>query len=222
MMLAPVAVAVLGPNTGVMLVNLLAVGSSLLIIPSVWAGIDWRRLGFLMIAAVPGVVFGTWLAVVLDTAWLEITIGAMLGAGLIATLLLRRDGLPRERPGIRLLLGGAAGTMSATAGAGGPAILIYASVARWPFATLRATIQPYFAATALLAFFSKLIARPEDWPQLALTTWLALLVSLAAGAALAHLCSRHIPPAIARFAAYSIASCGALSAVARGILELHG
>ncbi|MDR5700938.1 sulfite exporter TauE/SafE family protein [Agromyces aerolatus] len=222
MILSPVAVGLLGPVSGVMLVNFLAIGSSLLIIPAVWRRIDWRRYLPIIVAAVPGVLAGTWLTTVLPHGWLEIVIGVTLAAGLLITAILPRAAEHGERPILRLVTGGAAGAMSATAGAGGPAIVIYATIAQWPFPTLAATIQPFFATVAAMAVVGKVVAQPDQWPSFDAVGWAVIAGSLLAGTLLAHAVSSRIPLRVARAAAYLIAWCGAGVAVLRGVLIVLG
>jgi len=220
MILSPVAVALLGPVSGVMLVNCLAIGSSALIMPAVWPRIDWRRYVPIIVASVPGVLAGTWMSSALPHGWLEIVIGVMLAGGLLITALLPRAAGRGERPVLRAVTGGAAGAMSATAGAGGPAIVIYATVAQWPFPTLAATIQPYFATVAGMALAGKLIAQPEEWPAFDVAGWAMLAAALLVGTLVAHVVASRIPLRVARSAAYLIAWCGAGVAVLRGVLIL--
>jgi uncharacterized membrane protein YfcA len=221
LIVAPTAVVLIGPVGGVMLVNLLAVVSSSLVIPAVWPRIDWRRYAGLAAAAVPGVALGAWLTTVLARGWLEITIGSMLLGGLILTVAMPRSRRAGERPLLRYIAGGAAGVMSATAGAGGPAIVAYATVAKWPFRTLAATIQPYFITVALFALAAKLVGLPDQWPALSPMSWLLLAASLIVGAGLAHLVARRIPERVARVVAFVLACLGACTAIARGWMAMQ-
>lgn len=221
LIVAPIAVALIGPIGGVMLVNLLAVASSSLVLPSVWPRIDWRRYAGLAGAAVPGVVTGAWLTTTLTPGWLEITIGAILLVGLALTAAMPKSRHSGERPALRFVAGGAAGVMSATAGAGGPAIFAYATVARWPFRTLAATIQPYFITVALLALLAKLVLRPDEWPELGPVSWGVLAGSLLLGAVLAHRIAKHIPERLARVVALALACLGACSAILRGWMAVQ-
>lgn len=203
-----------------MLVNLLAVGASGLSLPAVWSRIDWRRYLGLAIAAVPGVVVGAWLALVLSSGWLEIVIGMILALGLLMTFLVRGDREIAERPALRAAAGGVAGVMSSAAGAGGPAVVAYAALTRWPFPTLTATTQPYFVTVAVFALVTKLVAVPERWPTLDAVSWMILLGALVLGAALARLVGPRIPERFGRVTAFAVAGIGALSAIVRGAEEL--
>ena len=221
LIVAPTAVAFMGPVGGVMLVNLLAVASSSLVLLSVWPRIDWRRYAGLTVAAVPGVVLGAWLTTVLDRGLLEVAIGMMLLVGLVLTVAMPRSQRDGERTALRFVAGGAAGVMSATAGAGGPAIVAYATVARWPFPTLAATIQPYFITVAFFALAAKLIVLPDESLDLSPLSWLVLAGSLLLGALLAHFVARRIPERVARVVAFVLACLGACSAIARGWMDMQ-
>jgi len=207
----------MGPASGVILVNLIAVCSSLLIIPNVWRDIDWHRLYPIALAAIPGVLLGAWLTVALDTAWLELLIGVSLVVGLIATIVVPKRQAPRELPVRRFFLGSAAGMVSTTAGSGGPVILMYASMAGWPFRTLAATIQPYFTSTALFAMISKTIANPANFPRLHALEWLSVLAAVIVGVMVANRLARRIPVRVAKIGAYAIAILGASITMIRAV-----
>jgi uncharacterized membrane protein YfcA len=221
LVVAPIAVVLIGPVSGVMLVNLLAVASSGLALPSAWSRIDWKRYAGLAVAAVPGVCVGAWLTAVLSSGWLEFSIGAMLLLALALTAAMPNSHTTAERPALRLVAGGVAGLMSATAGAGGPAIVAYATVAQWPFRTLAATTQPYFVTVAVLAIMTKLVLQPDEWPEIALLSWAVLGGSLFLGAALAHLLAKHIPEHLARIATFTLACVGAGAAIIRGLMAMQ-
>ena len=220
LILAPVCVAVIGPAGGVMLVNELALASSLFIIPGVWADIDWRRIIPLLLAAIPGALLGTFLVVVLNTDWLEVVVGLSLLLGLFVTIFLPAAHEPRELPTTRFLLGAAAGTVSTAAGSGGPVILMYASLAGWPFRVLRASVQPYYFGIAFIALSVKTIVQPEDFPSFDLLGWVLIYGCLFGSILMGNFVAQWLPTSFARSAAYVLATVGAIVTVVRGIFGI--
>lgn len=218
--LAPVAVLFLGPVDGVIVVNLLSVLSTLLILPSVWSRVDWRRCAWIVALGIPGSLLGTALTVVLDRAWLEMAIGLILLAGLLVTALMPSARLEAERPVLRAVSGATAGFMSSAAGAGGPVILMYATVAKWPFTVLAATLQPYFIVVSGLAFGAKIVIHPEAVFALDLVGWVVIGTALVVGAFTAHVLGGRIPVRVCRIIAFAIASAGAAAALIRGVLAV--
>ncbi|MDR3036415.1 MAG: hypothetical protein LBV78_25525, partial [Kitasatospora sp.] len=106
----------------------------------------------------------------------------------------------------------ASGFSAAAAGAGGPALTVYAVATSWPQAEFAATGQLSYATQGTAALAIKgLPPVPDTWLATAVT---AVLCGLLAG----HLAARRIDGARARRAAIAIAGLAALATVIKGLL----
>ena len=154
---APALVILLGPFDGVVIVNLCAVLSSLLILPRVWRHIEWRRFGWLTVPALVGTVAGALLAVHVSAPLLQVGVGVLVIVALTVSLVVTRTSHVATRAPLRRIIAGAAsGVMNAAAGVGGPALSVYAVATRWPQVAFAATAQPYFVVIGVASLVGKL------------------------------------------------------------------
>jgi uncharacterized protein len=212
-LVAAPALALIGTaRSGVALTNLLAVIVALVVFATSARRVDRAKALILIPAGLIGVLPGTVLFRVLSPGQLQVAVGTITVLGLAAVLL-----APRLRGEARPVSTGCAGLASgfsaATAGAGGPALTVYAVATSWP--------QPEFVATGQLSYVTQgtaalalkgLPAVPGAWLRVAV---IAVLCGLLAG----HLAARRIDGARARRAAVAIAGLAALITVVRGLLS---
>jgi hypothetical protein len=136
----------------VTLTNLLAVVVALAVFAASARRVDRAKAVILLPAGLIGVLPGTALSRLLASGPLQVAVGTILVLGLAAVLLATRRA--RLRAGARPVSAGCAGLAlgftSAAAGAGGPALTVYAVVAGWP--------QPEFAATGQLCYATQCAA----------------------------------------------------------------
>lgn len=217
---SPFIMLLLGPFGGIMLVNLCAIFSAMLVLSRVWRDVDWRAYRRLVIPAVIGIAPGSWLAVTLPSAVLEFGVGALLFVALIASLLATRAQHVARDPGAAYVAGFVSGVMNTTAGIGGPAMSIYAVLTRWPQKVFAATMQPYFATIALVALCTKLILAPGDWPVLEPWLWVGIALSFVIGLLLGERLSKHVSHHAARVFVIVIAFIGSLLAMANGLVAM--
>lgn len=209
---APALALVSGPRSGVALTNLLAVVVALAVFTTSARRVDRAKALILIPAGLIGVLPGTALFRVLSPGQLQVVVGTITAAGLAAVVL-----APRLRSEPRPVTTGCAGLTSgfsaAAAGAGGPALTVYAVATGWP--------QPEFAATGQLSYATQgaaaLTAKglppvPAVWLGIAVT---AVLCGLLTG----HLAARRIDGARARRAAVAIAGLAAVATVVKGLLS---
>jgi hypothetical protein len=235
---APVLALISGSRDGVALTNLLAVVVALVVFATSARRVDKARALILIPAGLIGVLPGTLLFRLLSPGQLQVAVGTITVAGLAAVLLAARfrsrrlrprrppvpgpltPGLPAGRvPGeVRPVATGCAGLASgfsaAAAGAGGPALTVYAVATGWP--------QPEFVATGQLSYVTQgaaalaakgLPAAPGAWLAVAVG---AVLCGLLAG----QLAARRVDAARARRAAIIFAGLAALVTVVKGLLSL--
>lgn len=209
---APALALISGPRSGVTLTNLLAVVVALAVFATSARRVDRAKALILIPAGLIGVLPGTALFRLLSPGQLQVAVGIITALGLAAVLL--APGLRGEaRPISTGCAGLASGFSAAAAGAGGPALTVYAVATSWP--------QPEFVATSQLSYATQGTAAlaikglppvPGAWLGVAVT---AALCGLLAG----HLAARRIDSARARRAAVAIAALAALVTVVKGLLS---
>jgi uncharacterized protein len=209
---APALALICGPRSGVTLTNLLAIVVALVVFATSAGRVDRAKARILIPAGLLGVLPGTLLFRLLPLGQLEIAVGTITAVGLAAVLFASRL-RTTARPVITGCAGLASGFSAAAAGAGGPALTVYAVVTSWP--------QPEFVATGQLSYATQGAAAlaikgfpsvPGAWVGAAAA---AVLCGLLAG----HLAARRIDSARARRVAVAIAALAAVATVVKGILS---
>ncbi len=219
---APALVILLGPFDGVVIVNLCAVLSSLLILPRVWRDVDWRRFSWLTVPALVGTVAGALLATHVSPPLLQVGVGVLVIAALTVTLVVTRTSHVASGPTPALIAGAASGVMNAAAGVGGPALSVYAVATRWSQVRFAATAQPYFVAIGVASLVGKLGATGWAAPALDPGAWPVVIGALLVGLALGEVLTRRISHRAARIAVIAIAYVGGAAALVDGLLDLAG
>ncbi len=219
---APALVILLGPFDGVVLVNLCAVLSSLLILPRVWKLVDWTRFGWLVVPALVGTVVGALVAARLPGPVLQLGVGVLVVVALTVSLLVTRTDHVATGRSPAIIAGAASGFMNASAGVGGPALSVYAVATRWPQAGFAATAQPYFVVIGVASLVGKLGATGWVLPELEPGAWPLVIGALLVGLGLGELLHKRIPHHAARIAVIVIAYAGGVAAMVDGALELWG
>lgn len=209
---APALALISGPRNGVALTNLLAVVVALIVFAASARQVDGKKASILIPAGLIGVVPGTVLFHLLSPGQLQVTVGIITALGLAAVLL--APGLRGEaRPVTTGCAGLASGFSAAAAGAGGPALTVYAVATSWPQAEFAATCQLSYAVQGAAALAGKgLPSVPSAWLVVEVA---ALLCGLLAG----HLAAPRIDGTRARRAAVAIAGLAALATVVKGLLS---
>lgn len=216
---APFLVLIMGPVTGVVLVNFCGATASILVLCRAFMHVDWKKYAILGPSAVLGVFPGVLIVGALPGPWLEVGVGCVVLVALTTSLTLRGSTIGAgARP--LILAGAASGIMGATAGIGGPAISVYAVVSNWEQCAFAATLQPCFFTTGVTSLVVKYLASPQIMPPDpgGMMAWAG--VGILSGLCLGELLTRWIRPARARILAVGIAYAGAAGAMLRGILGL--
>ncbi|MCD2441192.1 sulfite exporter TauE/SafE family protein [Agromyces sp. SYSU K20354] len=219
---APALVILLGPFDGVVIVNLCAVLSSLLILPRVWRDIEWRRFSWLTVPALVGTVAGALLATHVPAPLLQVGVGVLVIVALTVTLVVTRTSHVASGPAPALIAGAASGVMNAAAGVGGPALSVYAVGTRWSQVGFAATAQPYFVVIGLASLIGKLGATGWAVPALDVGTWPVVIGALVVGLALGEFLNPRISHRAARLSVIAIAYVGGAAALADGLIDLAG
>jgi uncharacterized membrane protein YfcA len=222
MVIAPFMVLMLGPHSGILLVNLCGAISAGVMFLRVYRDTNWRMYWSLTLPALLASVPFSILALALPAAPLQVAVGVLLLAALITSLALHRGAVTIDGPGVRAATGLSSGITNALAGVGGPTVSVYAIVSRWDQRSFAATIQPYFVTIGLASMTTKAITDPGEWPELAGWMWAAIVVVIVGGMAIGEVIGRHVPDKLARRAVIVIAFVGAAATLIKGLLELAG
>jgi uncharacterized protein len=209
---APLLVLVLGPYDGISLNNTLAVGVAAATLALSWRQVDTRRALTLVPAGLVGVLPGVLVARTVPDAPLRVLIGGLVLLGLAVTVLTPRAALP-PTTAVNLATGLASGFMTASAGIGGPALVLYAALTGWP--------QPAFAATAQLSFAgqSALALGLKGVPALGPYQWVLFALAAVGGLLGGGVLARRVPPATAERLAIVLALLGAAATFTQGLLH---
>jgi uncharacterized membrane protein YfcA len=157
---APLLTLLLGPTTGVLVVNVCSVCGAALIFTGVHRDVEWLRYRALALASIVGVVPGSLLVATVPEGWLALIVGLSVLATLTATLITRVEASKEHHRVPALAAGFLSGLMSTTAGVAAPPVTIYAIYSRWPQQSFAATLQPFFFTVAALAGGRERRARP--------------------------------------------------------------
>ncbi|KUF05564.1 sulfite exporter TauE/SafE family protein [Leucobacter sp. G161] len=219
LLVSPLMTLLLGGHSGVLLVNILGVVSSLLILPRVWRSVDWSMFRWLTPFAIIGAVVGSWLSQLLSPAVMAVSVGAIVLLALSLSLIFTSERFSTEPRAPRALTGLLSGLTNSLAGVGGPAVSAYAVLTRWPQVSFAATLQPYFVVTGLASAGAKLLMNPAG--MLPDTDWwfwgivfAAILLGIAAGERLLRL----VTPAQVRRFVVILACAGAAASFLRGLV----
>jgi len=212
---APSLALAVGPRAGVAVTNLLAIVVAFAVLATSARRLEVSRARILVPAGLIGVIPGTVAFYLLPVNWLQVTVGAITGLGLAAVSVARRL---HAAPNLATTAsaGLASGFTSAVAGAGGPALVIYAIATDWP--------QPQFAATAQIAYALQAATALaiKGVPPLPVPWLVAAIAATLTGVAVAHLLANRINPAHARRAAIATAALATILATVRAIAHLAG
>lgn len=216
---APFVVLLMGPVTGIVLVNICGVAASLLVLFRVFRYVDWKKYLLLASAAMVGVVPGAVVVKYVPGAWLQIAVGLIVLVSL--TVSLRMPSFPPET-GVKpmLVAGAASGIMNTTAGVGGPAMSVYAVAAKWDQRSFAATMQPYFLTIGVASVVAKYVAAPSSMPVMEPWQWAALGLAILAGLVAGEVLSKSITPSTARVLMVVLAYGGATAATIAGLVAL--
>lgn len=209
---SPLLIAALGPVEGVALGNLLSACICLVVLSRVWRDVLWRPLFLLSVPAAITVPLGAWVVKNTPTTALAVLVGCLALIAVLIVALSRQSFLLPGRSGA-ILSGGVSGFMNATAGVGGPVIVIHAISERWPHAVFLGTGQVFFLFINVLSLWSKGVPDANLW------LWLGVALSLIGGAVAGEFAARHISAKTARALVLVLASVGSVSVIIRGLLS---
>jgi uncharacterized membrane protein YfcA len=209
----PALVLLLGPATGVQMLNVLAAGCSLLVLISMWRLVEWRRTILLAVSASATTPLGALLAAHLPGLVLEMAVGIVMLAALSAVAVIARLHWMRRPVGL-LVAGALGGITNASVGQAGPMMAAYAAASRWEITRYVASMQACWLVANVVAIAVK--GLPSVDPLVAVV----LATSLVAGYVASRLVARGISERTAARLLYIMALVGSVVVLANGIAEL--
>lgn len=223
LVVAPVLSLLLGPAFGVLITNMTTVVSGFLIMLTVWAHIDWRKLWLIIPAAIIGAWPGAWLVGQLSAGWLSIILGSIVVAALLVTVTLRK--LPEWTGRLPTVLTGfIGGFFNTTSGVAAPVMVIYSRLSRWDQRAFAATLQPIFMTMGAASVFSKLtmgsvqidggLGIPLGW------LFAGIVGTVLIGLVIALQLAKVVSVSAARSLAMTLAGLGGLGAIIRGLIDV--
>lgn len=219
---APVLSLLVGPVSGVLIINVLAAVNAIMQSISVREYIDWKRFWLIGPVMLLGAIPGAWVVHNTPTAPLQILVGTLVLIGLTITTYMPEH-MRKDGAGYAVAAGVSGGFMNTLAGIAGPAITVYAQASRWPQRAFAATLQPLFFVSGTLSVLVKELSAEQSifgtapwylWP----VAVLAMLIGIRVGTRVAA----HVSRVHARKLALAIAALGAMVVLIRGAVELVG
>ncbi|OEV06622.1 hypothetical protein AN219_34030 [Streptomyces nanshensis] len=207
---SPGLVLLMGPVEGVALVNCAGVVIGIAGLASSWRGVRLRTMVPLVAAAALTVPLGAWLALRLPEPVLMTGCGTLITAAVLLVICGARLRAMRGRGGA-VVAGAASGFMNSAAGAGGPALSVYAANAGWTAREFVPNAQFYGLAVNLMSACAK------GMPQLTRPAWLLVAGTMCAGIVLGHLLAARTPERGARRIILGLALAGGVATGAKGL-----
>jgi uncharacterized protein len=204
----PLLFSVFGAREGVRVAVVLSMLVNIVVLAREHRAVMVRRVLPVLITALASTPLLVYLLSSVHTDALRAAAGAVIvvGAVLVAAGRTRDTGLVGG-----VVAGLASATMNVLASAGGPAVAVYATGARWDPARLRATLQAYFLC---LNVVTVLTLGPPDWSaRRAVVLVLALLAGSAVGAVLAP----RVSHGLARAVTLLLAAAGGLAVLVTAV-----
>lgn len=211
---APV-ILLLGPVLGVQMINGLAALCSLIVLLGLLRHVDRGRTLRITAAAVLATPVGVALSLTLPATTLNLTMGAVMIAALLAVGPLARWpalGKPAGSFGV----GAVSGIANATVGQAGPLMAAYALATRWETTSYVASMQVCWLAANAVALVLKGV--PTTSPRL----WALLGVAVVIGALLGRLLAGRIPPRAAHRILFLVGLVGGSALILQGLADLVG
>lgn len=210
---SPFLVLVLGPTTGVQLLQVVGLVVCAISAFQLRGDINLRKVGVLFGAALLGLVPGVLVTRLLSEAWLTILIGSITVVALTSIAFLHNS---RVFAGIHgtLIAGVLSGFMNVTAGVGGPPLVVYAAATEWAYAEYVSSVQLFFTGLN----FASLIGR--GFPHLTGTMWVLSAIAAALGLFFGSKIGASISDSVARKSVIVVAFVGSVAAILRGISAL--
>ena len=215
---APALSVLLGPVSGVLMVNVLATANAIANTYSMRERVDWKRFAPIAGTLVLGAVPGAFLIRAVSTSLLLIIVGVLLLIAL-GTVTLGKRYIPNIEGTVPSVIAGSlGGFMNTLAGVAGPSITVYAHAARWPKEIYAATLQPIFLVSGALSIAIKEITAAANLPAVTPETWVVGIVAMVLGIVVGTRMAPRVPVQLGYGIALALALFGGFTALVRGLL----
>ncbi len=222
LVVTPAVALVAGPLAAVLVVNVYGALACLVILPTVWRDVDWRRLAWLAIPALALMVPGLLVAKGLDTDVLRIAVGVIAIVGVAVAVAFTAASRAHDGPALRVAAGATIGALNASVGMGAPALGVYTLLSGWQDRSFVATMQPFWVLVSGVVVAVRPIVAPEGSPDWPLWAWLVLCVPVVAGVLLGNRLAHFVRPAAVRWTIIALSVLGGAALVVTGVLGLLG
>ncbi|WP_027004502.1 sulfite exporter TauE/SafE family protein [Corynebacterium halotolerans] len=208
-----------GPVEGILVINVLAFINAAMTTLTVRKYVDWCKVALISSVLIFGSVPAALLIRVVSPGVLQVLVGGLLLVAL-AVVTFGQSRIPRASGRIPAVTAGVVGGfMNTLAGIAGPAITVYAQMARWDQRTYAATLQPIFMVAGAISFIIKLLMAAAtlhvDW-----RIWPVGVAAMLIGIGSGIIVSKYVAKKQARRIALALAAGGGLIAVVRGAMSL--
>lgn len=218
----PVLTVLLGPLSGVTMVNGLSIINAVNNAWSVRKQTDWKRFRILSAALILGSLPAVAVVYFLNGPILLIVVGLLvllaLGISLFPT---ERFTISQEAKGPMIGFGIAAGFMSTVAGIAGPSLTVYARLSNWDYRDFVATLHPILLVANTVSFLLKVILIGGlDFDGAPTWLWIAAVAMIFVGAWLGDIVNAKTSTSMAKRIATILAAAGAAVVLVRGLMGL--
>lgn len=217
---APLAIIAVGPFEGVLLMNLLGLPAAGLAMFLNWRKIEWNIILPMFLPCALGIWLGVSFLKEVDPAFLEVGIGFVLLLAVIITV--KSPPLPSTQSLFipASLTGLASGFLNAVASIGGPPLVVFRNLKRWPPDRFIPTIQPLLIMMSGGSLLFKTWGGAIPLPSYSLISWIVLLGALGAGLLVGELISRKLSLERTSNAITWLAILGSVATLIRGVTLL--
>ena len=222
MLFAPYATVLIGVHEGIMLANFLGTLMPLLLLPRIWADIEWRTVAWIGLPAVAVMPAAAWLSSISPPGPLYILVAALVLLSLLISVMLAQVNTTVDGRTAQVVTGIGAGFGTVLGGAGGPAVTVYAVLSRWPVLAMVATLQPLWILISSVSFASKWAWDDGLLPDLAWWVWLAIVAAVIVSIFLGEMVQKRLQERTIQRFVVLLAVVGALLALRTGVLLLVG
>jgi hypothetical protein len=145
----PLLAFFLDVKTAIPVVALLAVALTIFLLVQLREHWDWKKVYPLCLGSLPGASAGVWFLTRTDTQYIQWTVGAVLIAYALYSLLLK-PAVRFTAPAWAYLFGFMAGCLGGAISASGPPVIIYTSLQPWNKDQIKVTLQGFFLISGIV------------------------------------------------------------------------
>ena len=128
-----------------------SLGINLTVIYSYWRDCDYKILGTMLLASLPGLILGTYALKVIPNAYLQFIMGACLLIFILWQYLHKKNKNSADRLWIRLFASFIAGFSFTSTSLGGPPLAVYVLYANWSPQKVLGTTSAFFLLLGLIS-----------------------------------------------------------------------